>query len=487
MKKNKSPDGFGTSEKVVRWFLPLYILIGIGGIAALTFLGHSFALIALIATVTIIVGLGHSIFKLALVLSTMINSGRIPTFPEEIAEIDENKLPMLTILAPHFQEDLALMGQIECFENLDWPKDKLEVLLLIRENDLQTIQALVKIKLPSNIRVVWIGPENYGGKPRSLMAALKKARGEIITIMDSESRPERDQLKKVWLAFCKTAGTNVAAVQARTLIHNASTNLLTRHFGAEYTFHHKFIVPALAKHGLYVPLPGNSVYFKGEVLKELSLDVFSLTEDAELGVRFCMSGYRTVSIDSTTWEEAPTREAPWIRQRSRWQQGFGQTWLKFMRKPILALRLMKVKNFLTFQMMIGVTTVIPVINPFFWGLTIAYAATGSSHIEDLYPPVLFYMGLVSMITGNFIMFVLAQVGCLEGRDDGHVKWMFTIPYYWLLQTIAAWRATYRLMRNITGWDVTPKNVRTENSPPATHIAMPELGSSQRGEFSQSQP
>ena len=63
-------------------------------------------------------------------------------------------------------------------------------------------------------------------------------------------------------------------------------------------------------------------------------DPYNVTEDADLGIRLARLGYRTTVIPSTTYEEAPARLRPWLRQRTRWFKGWLQTWLVHMRSPV---------------------------------------------------------------------------------------------------------------------------------------------------------
>ena len=51
-------------------------------------------------------------------------------------------------------------------------------------------------------------------------------------------------------------------------------------------------------------------------------DPYNVTEDADLGIRLCRFGYRSATLPSATYEEAPARFMPWLRQRTRWYKGW---------------------------------------------------------------------------------------------------------------------------------------------------------------------
>ena len=90
---------------------------------------------------------------------------------------------------------------------------------------------------------------------------------------------------------------------------------------------------------LPLPLGGSSNHFYTATLRDAGgWDPYNVTEDADLGMRLARFGYRTGVINSTTYEEAPARIGPWLRQRTRWFKGWMQTWPVHMRQPARLLR-----------------------------------------------------------------------------------------------------------------------------------------------------
>lgn len=78
-------------------------------------------------------------------------------------------------------------------------------------------------------------------------------------------------------------------------------------------------------------------------------DAWNVTEDADLGIRIARAGLSTDTINTPTYEDAPTRFGIWHSQRSRWIKGHMQTWLVLMRDPHKALRQLGFAGFLTSQ------------------------------------------------------------------------------------------------------------------------------------------
>ena len=168
-------------------------------------------------------------------------------------------------------------------------------------------------------------------KPKALNAALPFARGTFVAVYDAEDRPEPDQLRLALEAFV-AGDERLACVQARLTIDNTADSWLTRLFTAEYAGLFDVFLPGLAgmaaaaaARRLVEPFP------RGGAARIGAWDPYNVTEDADLGMRLARFGYRTAVIPSTTYEEAPARFGPWLRQRTRWFKGWMQTWLVHMR------------------------------------------------------------------------------------------------------------------------------------------------------------
>lgn len=254
----------------------------------------------------------------------------------ELKKLDPAALPVYTILVPMYKEPEVAQKIARAVTELDYPLDKLDVKLLLEEDDPDTRRKVEEVldQLPPCVEVI-VCPKVPKGqpktKPRACNWGLDRARGEYLVIFDAEDRPEGDQLKKAIVAFnrLKAKGKDhVVCLQAKLNYFNARQNGLTRFFTLEYTTWFDLFLPGL--HALRIPIPlgGTSNHFKTQVLKDLGgWDPFNVTEDCDLGIRMARNGCRTEVLDSTTWEEANCRVGNWIRQRSRWIKGYLQTHL----------------------------------------------------------------------------------------------------------------------------------------------------------------
>ena len=159
-----------------------------------------------------------------------------------------------------------------------------------------TIAAARALRLPGNVEIVVVPELHPRTKPKALNYALPLARGEYLVIYDAEDRPERDQLRLAFHAFSSGA-PNLATVQAKLNLYNASDNWLTRQFTIEYCALFDGLLPALDRPRLPIPLGGTSNHFRVSALKWLmAWDPFNVTEDADLGMRLARSGYRCAML-----------------------------------------------------------------------------------------------------------------------------------------------------------------------------------------------
>ncbi len=242
---------------------------------------------------------------------------------------------------------------VESIRRLDYPKVKLDVLILLEEDDEETVQAARAMNLPSHFRIIVVPNGNPKGKPKALNYGLLHARGEYVVIYDAEDTPDVQQLKHAVVIFNKT-DESLCCIQGKLNYYNRDQNLLTQWFTIEYSMWFDLLLPGLNATDAPIPLGGTSNHFRVRQLQELGAwDPYNVTEDADLGVRLYKAGYSTAVMDSTTYEEANSQFFNWINQRSRWVKGYIQSYLVHMRHPIALWRALGPKAFLSFQLIVG--------------------------------------------------------------------------------------------------------------------------------------
>ncbi len=378
----------------------------------------------------------------------------IKVTPPMVAELDDRKLPVYTVLVPMYKEPDTLPILSSALRRMDYPLSKLDVKLVMEEGDEETIRAAKALGLEAIFEIIRVPASQPKTKPKACNYALNFARGEYVTIYDAEDKPEPDQLKKVVAAF-KRSPDNVACIQARLNYFNAGENWLTRMFTLEYSLWFDYYLPALEALRIPIPLGGTSNHFRMQVLREANAwDPFNVTEDADLGVRLTQRGYRVGVVNSTTFEEANNHIPNWIRQRSRWVKGYMQTYLVHMRKPLELYRSLGHVGFWGFQFFIGGNVVTILAMPFTYTMFGIWLATQSSVFDAIFPPAVLYVSLFNLLIGNGMFIYLNMLGAFKRHYFRLIPYALTAPVYWVLMSIAGYKALWQLIHNPFYWEKT---------------------------------
>jgi len=394
------------------------------------------------------------VYKLCLIHLSLGHPGDLDYTPEEVARLSDEELPVYTILVPLYHETESLNRLVTGLEGLDYPKDKLQVLLLLEEDDHGTISAVRDMPLPSFIEPLVTPDALPKTKPKACNLGLARARGEYVVIYDAEDRPEPDQLKKAVLGF-REIGPDVVCLQARLNFYNQRQNLLTRLFTLEYSMWFDLFLPGMGDMHSPIPLGGTSNHFRTESLRTLmGWDPYNVTEDCDLGLRLANDGYETRMLNSTTWEEACSHLGYWIRQRSRWTKGYVQTCLVAMRRPFAVLRRLGVSRALSSALMVAGTALCLLINPIYWVLTLLWLLFRWEGVSVFFPFPVILWGLLCLFAGNFIFIYAALLAAFRRGYYDLVKYALLSPFYWMLMSIGAWKGVLQLIFKPSYWEKT---------------------------------
>ncbi len=400
----------------------------------------------------------HSLYKFYLVYVSLERPVLFDATEDELRDLDEATLPTYTLLIPLYREAAVLHRLVQGVRNLDYPVEKLDVMLLLEEDDTETIAAAEAMDLPPHIRPVVVPDSEPKTKPKACNYGLFTCETDLLVIYDAEDRPEPDQLKKAAIAF-RRAPDDVVCIQAKLNYYNQRQNLLTRWFTAEYSVWFDLFLPGLTASGAPVPLGGTSNHFRVDVLKELGgWDPFNVTEDCDLGVRLHKHGWRTAMLDSTTWEEANGAFFSWFRQRSRWVKGYLQTWLVHTRRPLRIISELGLAGWFSFQMTIGGSLVCFLINPIYWAMTIYWLFTHAGFISVLFPPAIYLLGSFCLFGANFVFVYMAVAGCMHRGYYDLVKYSLLTPVYWLMMSIGAYKAFAQIIVRPHYWEKTDHGI-----------------------------
>ncbi len=395
-------------------------------------------------------------------LFARLKRGPRPVAPELPQLADFMRLPTVSLLVP-LKGEAAVAGElIRSLKKLDYPKALLDIKIILEEEDLLTRVALDHASLPGWFEIITVPKDStLQTKPRAMNFALPYCRGSIIGIYDAEDRPDPNQIRAVVRALSE-APPAVACVQGYLDFYNPDQNWLARCFTIEYAIWFRVVLHGVQRLGIPIPLGGTTVFFRRRALEEVGgWDAHNVTEDADLGMRLARFGYRCEMIRSVTLEEANCRPWRWIGQRSRWLKGYAITWTTHMRTPRALLRDLGWRGFLGFQILFlgGMTSYLAV--PLFWAVWIA--ALFGFEIWGSLPVLLFWPFAISMLIGQAIMITVAAVALRDSGRTRMLPWLFTLPVYWPLGALAAYRAVAEFFTRPFHWTKTEHGLAEEST------------------------
>ena len=390
--------------------------------------------------------------------------------------LPDHELPTYTVMVPLFREANIVADTVAALRRLDYPSERLDILLILESIDTETETALRAVPLPPHIRVIVVPDQQPRTKPKALNYALRLSRGDYVVVYDAEDDPDPDQLHRAAFAF-RHASPDTMCLQARLQIDNPEHKLLARQFILEYAALFDGMLPALAHLGLPIPLGGTSNHFPRRILEDLGgWDAWNVTEDADLGLRIARRGGRVRVLASITYEEAPDTLQIWLPQRTRWLKGFMQTWLVHMRQPTRLLREMGMWQFLGFNAYLGGIVLSALVHPLFVGLLIYEAATGSllSPPDSVLGITVMVLALFNLAGGYACGIGIAAIATHRRKLKGMWPHLALMPVYWLLVSLAAYRAATQLFTHPYLWEKTPHRARQNpsRSVPPRHQTLP---------------
>ncbi len=407
--------------------------------------------VALFVAVTLLAGLAM-IGGIALKLVALLSSLR-PIPPPAARPAVIARLPVVSILVPLLNEADIAPRLVLRLARLEYPRDLLDVILVVEEADRATRASLARKPLPSWMRIVIVPQGGLRTKPMALNHALGFCRGSVIGVYDAEDAPDPHQINAMVERFHQRDG-RVACLQGMLDFYNPTTNWLARCFTLEYATWFRVILPGLQRLGVPVPLGGTTLFFRRDALEALGgWDAHNVTEDADLGIRLHRHGYRTEVVASVTREEANCHSLPWVRQRSRWIKGYMMTWRVHMRDPRQLWRDLGPRGFAGFQVLILGSVLHALLAPFLLSFWIVFAGWHHPIVDGLSQGA--FLGLFGLfLTCEAISL---STGYIALRKSGHKinpVWLLALNIYHPMASLAALKAIYEMARNPFYWDKT---------------------------------
>lgn len=404
--------------------------------------------------------------KLLLIRRAVTDDPTLDVTDSDARAVPGADLPVYTVLVPAYREPGVVARLVGGLAALEYPAEKLDIMLLLEQDDAETIAAAAAVCAGTPVRMLLVPPSEPRTKPKACNFGLTEARGEYVTIYDAEDRPEPLQLRRAVVAF-RRGGPQLACLQARLSYHNAEQNLLTRWFTLEYDIWFRWLLPGLMATRAPIPLGGTSNHIRRDVLVGMGAwDAWNVTEDADLGIRLARHGWATAMLGSTTFEEANSDGINWVKQRSRWYKGYLQSVLVALRRPRQLHREIGTTGIVGLLLFVLATPVLALLNPVFWAMTALWWLAEPAWIAALFPPITYYLGMACWIVGGLsAIYTGVAVARVAGKPHLAPAGL-VLPLYWVLMSLAAVKAVVQLVRQPSYWEKTTHGLDTVHSVPA---------------------
>ncbi|HEY6022493.1 MAG TPA: glycosyltransferase family 2 protein, partial [Candidatus Paceibacterota bacterium] len=263
------------------------------------------------------IGVYCSIF-LALYLEVFLLITFIERRPAEKTTALPKRYPSVAILVPCWNKGATLGGTIESLLSLDYPKDKLSIVIIDDGSTDNTYEAAQKFAHNPQVKI--FQKQNEGSKYSALNFGIAHSDSELIGCLDADSFVEKDALLEMVKKFEEDTGIMAVAPSMKV---NKPHNLLELMQAAEYTFG-IFYKKMFDNIGAITVLPGPFSIYRRKLFDIVGpFRKAHHTEDMEMAFRMHAYGFKIANAHTAIVNtNVPATLGALIRQRTRWSRGF---------------------------------------------------------------------------------------------------------------------------------------------------------------------
>ena len=233
--------------------------------------------------------------------------------------------PKVTIVVPAHNEDVVIAQTAKAILDLNYPHDRVELLLFADNCSDNTYQECLSVKTMPEYAgrdLTIINRSGTGGKAGVLNDALEMATGDYICVYDADAMPEKNALYFLVKEVMKDPERQVASF-GRNKTRNANQNFLTRCINQEIVVTqrvHHVGMWHLFKIGR---IPGTNFLIQTEFVKSIGgWKNGALTEDTDISFKIMQSGKLiALAYNSEAFQQEPETLKSYYMQRKRWAKG----------------------------------------------------------------------------------------------------------------------------------------------------------------------
>ena len=374
------------------------------------------------------------------------------------ASISHGSFPSFSLIVAAKSEEHVIGRLLERLKSLDYSKDLYEVVIVEDGSTDATVRICRQYAEQNPQLIRFFHSEDSYGKPHALNRGLAQCKGEIVGVLDADSYPNLDLLKRAAEHF---QDASVAAIQGMTLPINRDESMISKLAAYEEAAWFKIYMMGKGKLNLFVPLTGSCGFIRRDVINGLGgWDENSLAEDVELATRLVDKGWQIeYAPEVQSLQEYAASTGQLIKQRTRWFRGYMETWVKYGRLMATPSRLAIDAEATLF----GPYVLILVLGSYVMALSglFSYYSTASIWVDFLATTA------TSLTAATLFICGIALVFHERPRRLRNVVWIPAVFLFWGMQTLIALGA---LIMTLLGWK--RSWTKTEKSGAASLHAIP---------------
>jgi len=365
----------------------------------------------------------------------------------------------VSVIMPAYNEEESIEDTVDHVMQLNYPKENLELIVVNDQSSDGTLKILRKLALKyKNLKVI---DKKNSGKADSVNWGIRASKGELIAIVDCDSFPSRDSLKKLTGYF---RDPQMSAVTSFVYARNKDESFFTKLQSVEY------IIMAFTRKlldyvdSVYVTNGPLSLYRKEYILKVGGFDPKTVTEDVDITWNLLKHGYKTsMCMDAGVSTIVPNDFKRWYHQRVRWGLGGLQALVKykdiFLRKGMFGMFVLPYVSFsIIVSMYLFLLTSYLLIKSVLQQVMIYFYSTAANtyifSMQDinLYPSVtLFYFVLLFVMSFGFSLYILKRTNYEERTIPKLFNLVFYSVIYLTIYAVLWFPAFYRFFSGDMRW------------------------------------
>jgi len=234
---------------------------------------------------------------------------------------EKNYTPKLTVVIPAFNEEKIIKQTVQSVIDADYPKKEI---IVVNNNSTDNTKKILE-KYQNKILVL---DEPRKGKVNAINRGIQCAKGDIIVILDADTRVLHNTLAKIVIPF---VNYKIGAVTGNVKVDNRS-NLIEKIQVPDYNVSMNLARGVLSLYGTMPIISGAFGAFRKSAIVEKNVSIFTddtMTEDFDVTVKLLKKGYITsYEKDAIAYTEVPKKIMDLVNQRYRWLRGFIQVYFK---------------------------------------------------------------------------------------------------------------------------------------------------------------